>query len=1048
MKAIETVSHAPLYLKINPLYRLDEALWVKTFLAQAELPLHLTQKIDRQARELVKVVRQNRASYGVDAFMAQYDLSSEEGIALMCLAEALLRIPDKDTQNKLISDKLTEPQWGEHIGKSHSLFVNAATWGLMLTGKIVNRPSHSHADENKLNQALQRLIKRVGEPLVRQAIQAMMKILGKQFVLGQTIEEAIKHSQKKQLKGFRYSYDMLGESAYTRQDAQKYFQAYVHAIEAVKIANAGKGPIEGSGISVKLSALHPRFVIAKREALHQELLPKLRELVEQAKKANIGLTIDAEEAQTLTITLELIQAIMASGVLNSWKGFGLAVQAYQKRAPAVLEYLTEKLREHRCEMMIRLVKGAYWDTEIKLAQVQGLSGYPVFTRKVTTDVSYIVCAKKMLAATDVIYPQFATHNALTLSTIMALAEQEQVKNYEFQCLHGMGEALYDEMIQKEDHIPCRIYAPVGSHEDLLPYLVRRLLENGANTSFVNRIQDDKLPIEDILASPVEKLKSLSQKENPKIPLPQDLYAPTRANSPGVDLSDPLKFLPILENIRYLAQEKHQAQPTVTSSNDQATKRFSPIDPQIVLGTVNFANAQAISQTVERAQQALPQWRSVDAASRANKLENLANCLVKNRDSLLSLLVYEGGKTIDDAVAEWREAIDYCHYYGWQAKKHFLEPEELPGPTGEKNLFSLHGRGIVFCISPWNFPLAIFLGQVTAALAAGNCAIAKPASQTVLIAAKVVDLLHQAGFPSDVVQLLPAKGSDLSEVLAHSPWVQGVVFTGSTETAQDINRQLAARKGPIIPLVAETGGQNAMIVDSSALPEQVTQDVITSAFRSAGQRCSALRVLFLQEEVADKIITMLKGAMAELTIGDPSLISTDVGPVIDENAKAQLLSHVEDMKTKGTLLFEVPLPSELKGSFFAPKLYAIPSLDTLTHEVFGPILHVIRFNSEKLDDVIQQINHTGYGLTLGIHSRINETVEYICKRVQVGNIYVNRNMIGAVVGVQPFGGEKLSGTGPKAGGPYYLPRLAIERSLSINTTAAGGNTTLLSLSEIE
>lgn len=1037
--------HDDLYEKINPFYRIDETSWVQIFLPQASLPSALSEKSQTIANKLVQAVREKKGSSNIEALMFQYDLSSDEGIGLMCLAEALLRIPDKETQHKLIADKLTKLQWHNHVGKSSSLFVNAATWGLMLTGKILK---NDDTQEKKWSQALTGLLNKGGEPLVRQAIKAMMKILGKQFVLGRNINEAIKVSQTKVVQGYRHSYDMLGEAAFTQSDADKYFNAYVQAIQAIKCEN--KGPVEGPGISVKLSALHPRFIMAKRERLHLELLPKLSELIRQAKDANIGLTIDAEEAHTLTLTLELVEAIVNSGMLKGWRGFGIAVQAYQKRAPLVLDFLIELMREHQCQMMIRLVKGAYWDTEIKLAQVQGLSGYPVFTRKVTTDVNYLVCAKKMFVAKDVIYPQFATHNALTLSTIMVLAEQEGVSDYEFQCLHGMGEGLYDEMMQSEYSIPCRIYAPVGSYEELLPYLVRRLLENGANSSFVNRIQDNNIPISDILASPVEKLEKLSFKPNPKICLPENLYAPFRENSPGVDLSDPLVFIPILKDISLLSSEINEAKPTVMPFNaKKIMKRFSPINKAHYLGTVILADKEIITTTITRAKEAFKQWVRVPAAERALKLEKMAHYLTEMRNQLIHLLVVEGGKTLDDAIAEWRESIDFCFYYAWQAKKHFQEPEELQGPTGEKNLLSLHGRGTFFCISPWNFPLAIFLGQVSAALAAGNCVIAKPASQTVLIAQRVVDLLHKAGIPKEVVQLLPASGHDIAEALGSNPDIQGVLFTGSTDTAQAINQKLAARSGPIIPFIAETGGQNAMIVDSSALAEQVTQDVLTSAFRSAGQRCSALRVLFLQEEVADKMIAMIKGAMAELQIGVPLHLSTDLGPVIDDAAKAQLLEHVEVMKAKGTLLYEGSLPSDLpEGSFFAPRLYEIPSLDILTQEVFGPILHVVRFKADQLDEVLAQINRTGYGLTLGIHSRVNETVQKICEGVQVGNIYVNRNMIGAVVGVQPFGGEKLSGTGPKAGGPYYLPRLAVERSLSINTTASGGNTTLLSLTEIE
>ncbi|MFI4936901.1 MAG: bifunctional proline dehydrogenase/L-glutamate gamma-semialdehyde dehydrogenase PutA [Candidatus Berkiellales bacterium] len=1043
----------PLHQAIDLNYRQDETLCVEKILKEAAISHVMLERIESRAAILVRQVRETRlAQSGIDAFMFQYDLASDEGIALMCLAEALLRIPDKETRDKLIRDKISEGNWRGHLGKSHSLFVNAATWGLMLTGKILESATEVQQQEKSLTSALKRLASKGGEPIVRQAISQAMKILGRQFVMGRTIGGAIKRATRKEEKGYCYSYDMLGEAAYTAQDAQKYFSAYVKAIEAVGQASAGKGPVAGPGISVKLSALHPRFVIAKWARLQQELLPRIRDLILMAKEVNIGLTIDAEEAHTLKINCDLIQAILQDNILDNWEGFGVAIQAYQKRAPYVLDWLIHVLRQQKKRMMVRLVKGAYWDTEIKLAQVNGLKGYPVFTRKIATDVNYIACAKKLLAATDVIYPQFATHNALTLSTIVELAQHDKVLDYEFQCLHGMGDPLYDAVMEHfAEKIPCRIYAPVGTHEELLAYLVRRLLENGANTSFVNRIADEKLPITEMIADPVHKLKALAHKPHTKIPLPQDLFSPERKNSGGVDLSHPPEFLPLLQQIIKLSTEENHAKPTAHHNGDrlESSKRYSPIDRNHYLGTVSLATPEVIARSLILAEEGLVVWQQHSASERASRLEKMADLLQAHRTALLSLLVYEGGKTLDDAVSEVREAIDYCYYYAEQARKLFDSPQILKGPTGEHNQLSLHGRGIIACISPWNFPLAIFLGQVTAALAAGNCVIAKPASQTVLIAAKAIGLLHEAGVPREVVQLLPATGKNISELLLSDQRMSGVVFTGSTDTAQNINHQLSSRLGPIVPLIAETGGQNAMIVDSSALPEQVTQDVITSAFRSAGQRCSALRALFVQEEVADKILTMLQGAMAELKVDHPAAISTDVGPVIDEGAKSQLEAHVDYMKNKGKLLAEVPLNSECeKGSYFAPRLYEIASLDILKQEVFGPILHVIRYKADQLDEVISQINRTGYGLTLGIHSRINETVERICSRVHVGNIYVNRNIIGAVVGVQPFGGERLSGTGPKAGGPHYLPRLAVERTLSINTTASGGNATLMSLNDNE
>ncbi|MBS0287790.1 MAG: bifunctional proline dehydrogenase/L-glutamate gamma-semialdehyde dehydrogenase PutA [Proteobacteria bacterium] len=1033
--------------KINSHYRLDEARCVKEILNEAQIPPEVMASIQNKATFLVQKVRQTRLSQsGLDAFMFAYDLSSDEGIALMCLAESLLRIPDKETVDKLIRDKLSSADWRSHLGKSPSLFVNAATFALMLTGKIIRSPLEHH--ENTLTSTLKRLASFGGEPIVRKAIKHAMKILGRQFVMARTIKGALKRARKKEEMGYRYSYDMLGEAAYTAEDAKKYYDAYEKAILNIEAFSTIKDPINGPGISVKLSALHPRFAIAKRERLFNELLPVLKQLIEHAKKANIGFTIDAEEAHTLEMNLDIIEAIVKSGILENWRGFGLAVQAYQKRAPYVIDWLVHLARTHQVHLNIRLVKGAYWDTEIKLAQVQGLEGYPVFTRKITTDVNYIVCAKRLLAAKDVVYSQFATHNALTLATIEQLARDANVTEYEFQCLHGMGDALYDQIIQSKPKVPCRIYAPVGTHEELLAYLVRRLLENGANTSFVNRIVDEKLPIEEMVASPLEKLQSLDFIPHPKIPLPKDLFKGERANSKGVDLSAPTEFLPLLKEINsYTYDYKVMATAQDNQSGIESTIIASPINRLHRLGTVLPASKEVTAVTLERAYKAFLAYRDWNSFDRVACLEKMASLLEENKTELMSLLVYEGGKTLDDAVSEVREAIDFCHYYATQANKIVAKPCDLPGPTGELNQLSLHGRGVIGCISPWNFPLAIFLGQVTASLAAGNCVIAKPASQTCLIASRAVALLHEAGFPKEVVQLLPGSGSVVGNALVNDARIKGVVFTGSTETARSINQKLAARSGPIVPFIAETGGQNAMIVDSSALSEQVTQDVITSAFRSAGQRCSALRVLFVQEDVADKIINMIIGAMRELKVGHPGELSTDVGPVIDEDAKAHLHAHAVKMKEKATLLYEVPLPDGCdKGSFFAPRLFEIPTLDILTEEVFGPILHVVRFKGTRIDDVIAQINRTGFGLTLGIHSRIDETIQYIISRLSVGNIYVNRNMIGAVVGVQPFGGEGLSGTGPKAGGPYYIPRLTNERTLCINTTASGGNATLMALEE--
>lgn len=1027
---------------IEAAYRQDETECVQALLATSLYTSEQRERIQAFAKQLIEIVRQKRLSQGgLDAFLSQYDLSSEEGIALMCLAEALLRIPDPDTIDQLIRDKLSKGNWELHLGKSHSLFVNAATWGLMLTGKLLDSDNTRHAISAQwLTQGLRRLASKGGEPIVRQAVGSAMKILGRQFVMGRTITSALKRARKKRAMGYRFSFDMLGEAAYTAQDAEKYFDAYQRAIEAIAHDNQGEGPIVGSGVSVKLSALHPRFTFTQWERLESELYPRLCVLVEQAKAANINLTIDAEEAHMLTTTLRLLEKIIQSGMLDNWHGMGLAVQAYQKRAPYVIEWLIDRLRMHRIRMMVRLVKGAYWDTEIKLAQVQGLAGYPVYTRKVTTDVNYIVCAKQMLQASDVLYSQFATHNAMTLATVNELAKTYQVSDYEFQCLHGMGAPLYDEVIATH---PCRIYAPVGTHEELLAYLVRRLLENGANTSFVNRIINEKWSIADLVVDPVQRLCDLSQKPHPHIPLPRDLFLPTRMNSCGVDFSDPTQWEFIVQGMeRYLTWGREWR--ALENTGIEREQR-SPIDPNIALGTIVEANEKEGEWMLRRAHEAFVAWEATPVEARAAMLEALANCLEQHQDELMALLVYEAGKTVDDAVAEIREAVDFCRYYAVEARRLFAQPTILPGPTGERNEMMLRGMGVVLCISPWNFPLAIFLGQVAASIVAGNTVIAKPASQTVFISARVIAWLHEVGVPPGVVQLLVGKGSVVMDPLVRDPRVMGVVFTGSTETAQHIQQQLATRKGAIARLIAETGGQNAMIVDSSALPEQVTSDVMTSAFRSAGQRCSALRVLFLPEVTADKIIAMIKGAMAEWHIGDPSQLSTDMGPVIDEAAKAQLNHHVDKMKRTAKWICAAPLVCE-RGSYVSAHLIEIASLACLEREVFGPILHVIRYKSDALDDVIRQINETGYGLTLGVHSRITETVEKIKACVRVGNIYVNRNMIGAVVGVQPFGGEGLSGTGPKAGGSHYLPRLAVERVCSVNTTASGGNASLMSLQE--
>jgi RHH-type proline utilization regulon transcriptional repressor/proline dehydrogenase/delta 1-pyrroline-5-carboxylate dehydrogenase len=1008
----------PLRAAILSAYRMDETECIENLLIQAELPLDSKQAIANNARQLVEAVRKQRIGQGgLDAFLYQYDLSSEEGIALMCLAEAMLRVPDSATADKLIRDKIVPADWALHQGKSESLLVNAATWGLMLTGKIL-----APSETTGLRGTLKRVLERTSEPVIRQAVAQAMKILGQQFVMGRTIGEALKRASEYEAKGYRYSYDMLGEAARTQSDADRYFSAYQQAIKSIGEASAasqnGQGIYQGPGISVKLSAIHPRYEFAKRERVLKELVPRLKELALQAKAANIGFTIDAEESERLDLSLDVIEAVFSDPALNGWEGFGLAVQAYQKRAMPILDWLIDLSRRYQRRIMVRLVKGAYWDTEIKNSQVYGLEGYPVFTRKVATDVSYLACAKKMLSATDALYPQFATHNAYTVAAVLEMAGD--YRDFEFQCLHGMGYTLYDQLVSKGgDKIPARVYAPVGSHEDLLAYLVRRLLENGANSSFVNRIVDEQTPIEDLIADPVEKLRELSYKPHSKIPLPAELFGELRPNSKGLDLT----------NANYVAklnQDMSKGDACVAHPKQSTTEQ--------------------IETAMQQANAAATNWDATPVEIRATCLERTAELLQERRATFMILLVKEAGKTIPDALSEIREAIDFCYYYAALARKDLASPHVLTGPTGEYNALQFHGRGVIACISPWNFPLAIFMGQVTAALVAGNPVIAKPAAQTPHIAAEAVKLLHDAGIPKEVLHLLLGSGRTVGAALVADLRVKGIVFTGSTETARSINQTLAHRHGPLVPFVAETGGQNAMIVDSSALPEQVIADVVNSAFGSAGQRCSALRVLFVQTDIAPKILTMLKGAMAELQVGDPGLLSTDIGPVIDGPAKNMLEAHKARMLEEAQLIYAVPVASNLSGTFFAPCAFEIDSLTRLKREVFGPILHVIRYKANELDNVLDQINQTGYGLTLGIHSRIQETITYIQSRVRVGNIYVNRNMIGAVVGVQPFGGEGLSGTGPKAGGPEYLKRLCVERTVCINTTAAGGNATLMSLDD--
>ncbi|WP_454832731.1 bifunctional proline dehydrogenase/L-glutamate gamma-semialdehyde dehydrogenase PutA [Pseudoxanthomonas wuyuanensis] len=1049
---------SPLRAAITAAWLRDETEHVRELLEQARLPAGEQARAQALAADLVQRVRARAHDQGaIEAFMRQYDLGSEEGVLLMCVAEALLRIPDQETADKLIRDKLGDADWKKHMGESDSVLVNASTWGLMLTGRLVQLNDLTRAD---IHGAFKRLVGRVGEPVIRLAVRQAMRIMGHQFVMGRTIGEALARSRKGTNAAYRYSFDMLGEGALTGKDAARYLDAYRKAIHAI----GGSGPFPdvfaAPSISIKLSALHPRYEHAKRSRVMAELAPGILELAQLAKSYGIGFTIDAEEADRLELSLDLIEATFSDPSLDGWEGYGLAVQAYQKRTPYVIDFLADLARRVGRRMPVRLVKGAYWDAEVKRAQVEGHPGYPVFTRKPNTDVSYLANARRMFANIDALYPMFATHNAQTIAAIRAISllPKGEGKAFEFQKLHGMGDDLYAEVIPKDRlNVPCRVYAPVGSHEDLLPYLVRRLLENGANSSFVNRITDEDVAIDDLIRDPVETVSAFESIPHPRIPLPEDLFRNQgieRKNSMGANLANDndLRVLAEQVNAAFENAGKHgwRAAPLVPGAmvTTPAANVGNPADRRQVIGQWQPADAGAVEKALQNAVAAQPAWDRTPAASRAAILEYAADLLESRMPEFMALCVKEAGKTIPDSVAEVREAVDFLRYYAAQARASFGAPEKLPGPTGESNELQLHGRGVFVCISPWNFPLAIFLGQVGAALAAGNSVIAKPAEQTNLIGHAAVKLLHEAGVPENVVQFLPGDGAVVGAALTKDPRVAGVAFTGSTDTARAINRALAGRdSGPIATLIAETGGQNAFIADSSALPEQLVKDAIGSAFTSAGQRCSAARVLFVQNDIADKVMTMLAGAMDELKIGDPALLSTDVGPVIDDDALKILEDHADRMAGQARLIKQAPMGEAAShGSFFAPRAWELQSLDQLHKEIFGPALHVIRWKAEQLDQVIDAINATGYGLTLGVHSRIDETIERIAARVKVGNVYVNRNQIGAVVGVQPFGGQGLSGTGPKAGGPHYLPRFATEKTVTVNTTAAGGNASLLTLGD--
>lgn len=1045
----------PLRAAITAAWVRDEAEHVRELLAAARQPDADRAAIQATAADLVRRVRARAQDQGaIEAFMRQYDLGSEEGVLLMCVAEALLRIPDQDTADKLIRDKLGDADWKRHMGQSDSVLVNASTWGLMLTGKLVDLADDTKRD---VHNAFKRLIGRVGEPVIRLAVRQAMRIMGHQFVMGRTIDEALSRSRKGDSANYRYSFDMLGEGALTTADGLRYLEAYRQAIHAIgrsgDFRNADVFAVPS--ISVKLSALHPRYEHAKRARVFAELGPRLLELSQLAKQYGIGLTIDAEETDRLELSLDLIFQVLADESLRGWNGFGIVVQAYQKRAPFVIDYIADMARRLDRKIPVRLVKGAYWDSEVKRAQVDGQSGYPVFTRKPNTDVSYQACARRLLDATDAIYPMFATHNAQTIAAIHRMAGNAA---YEFQKLHGMGDDLYAEVIPADRlNVACRVYAPVGSHEDLLPYLVRRLLENGANSSFVNRITDENVAIDDLIRDPIEIVLAFDTIPHPRIPLPVDVYrsflaldsSNDRDNSMGLNLANDAQLRTLAEQINAAVTGDWRAAPLVPGATAAGASLpvTNPADRRQTVGHWQPADSATVEKALQNAVAAQPAWDAMPAASRATILEHAAKLLEDRMPHYIALCTKEAGKTIPDGIAEVREAVDFLRYYAGQARKIFA-PEPLPGPTGESNTLQLAGRGVFVCISPWNFPLAIFMGQVAAALAAGNSVIAKPAEQTNLIGYAAVKLMHEAGVPEAVLQFLPGDGATVGATLTRDPRVAGVAFTGSNDTARAINRALAAREAAAIgTLIAETGGQNALIGDSSSLPEQLVKDAISSAFTSAGQRCSAARVLFVQDDIADKVMHMLAGAMAELKVGDPGLLSTDIGPVIDADALALLDAHAAKMAKEARLIATAATDDSVAhGTYFAPRAWELQSLSQLTRENFGPALHVIRWKADQLDQVIDTINATGFGLTLGIHSRIDETIDRIASRAKVGNIYVNRNQIGAVVGVQPFGGQNLSGTGPKAGGPHYLPRFTTEKTVTVNTTAAGGNASLLTLGD--
>ncbi len=1037
--ATETI--ATLRSAINRAYLADEGEIVSSLLT--ELGAYDPKNVAVTAKTLVNAVRMKAGGASlIQSFLQEYQLNSQEGLVLMGLAEALLRIPDSATQDLFLQEKLTHADWQKHLHRSESLLVNLSSHALLFTRQLEEQTVLSGQHWFPVFDGL---LSRLGAPLIRAALKQAMSYLAEHFVFADSIATAIERSR--QVPDYLYSFDMLGEAALTAYAARRYFQSYASAIDALSGVAIYSDLYANPGISVKLSALCPRYEPLQHARAVTELSDTLLALTQKARAANIALTIDAEESERLEMSLAIFANVFSHPEFSGWHGLGLAVQAYQKRALPVIRWLAALAESQHKKIPLRLVKGAYWDSEIKRAQENGLGNYPVFTHKSATDASYLACSHFILSYPDAFYPQFASHNAYTLAAVYHIGKRHP--GYEFQRLHGMGEALYHEIVTNQNwQIPCRLYAPVGHYHELLPYLIRRLLENGANTSFINQFDQPDINIEELVSDPVEQALTSIKRKRKSIALPNALYGKQRLNSQGLNLADTAVLQELEQGLAELADKQWQAMPLINGrcSTGEQHPIANPYDNRLTVGHVIYADKETIEQALHGAAQAFPEWRLSPVRTRADYLLNAADLFERHRLELVSLCCREGGRTIKDALAEVREAVDYCRYYAQSALALFSTPTLLPGPTGEENLHCYYGRGVFVCISPWNFPIAIFIGQITAALAAGNTVIAKPASQAALTAMRCIQLLHQVGIPKTALQFLPVSGSLIGQYLLPDPRVAGVALTGSTETAQTINKQLAQSHQAIIPLIAETGGQNVLIADSSALLEQLVQDAITSAFNSAGQRCSALRVLFVQQEIADKAIAMLIGAIQELSVGNPALYHSDIGPVIDKAALVPLHAHSETMRQQAKILYQLPLePSLGHGSFFPPTLIELSALAQLTQEVFGPILHVIRYQAHELQAVITAVNATGFGLTLGIHSRIDSNIKAIRQGAKVGNIYVNRNMIGAVVGVQPFGGMGLSGTGPKAGGPDYLRRFAVEQTVTTNTAAIGGNVSLLSKS---